>query len=100
VGLLNHSHLCVHMSVRAVRLMLQLSFKIMESFRSQSDPVILIFKTIENNNMANAQNYQVGDMLCYLIFLRLLKRYVNIYEILETCDLTGTISKELQKLEA
>jgi hypothetical protein len=50
--------------VRGVSLVLQLPFKIMESFRSKPDPVILIFKTIENNfKMANAQTYQVGHVL-------------------------------------
>jgi hypothetical protein len=39
-------------------------------------------------------------MLCYLIFHRLLKRYISISEIKETFDLTGTLSKELQELEA
>ena len=65
--------------MRGVGLVLQLPFKIMESFRSQTDAVILIFKTIENNvNLANAQTYQVGDMLCYLKFHRVLKRYISI----------------------
>jgi hypothetical protein len=74
VGLLNHRHLCLHVSVRRVSLVVQFPFKIIGSFRSQTDPVILIFKSIENNvNMANAQTYQVGDMLCYLIFHRLIE---------------------------
>jgi hypothetical protein len=72
----------------------------MVSFRSQTDPIILIFKAIENNvNMANAQTYQVSDMLCYLIFHNSWND-ISTSEILETFDLTGTVSKELQELEA
>jgi len=68
MGLLNHRHLCVHVSVRGASLVVQFPFKITESFPSQTDFVILIFKAIENNvNMANAQTYQVGDMLTYLL---------------------------------
>ena len=79
MGLFNPSHLCVHVSVRGVSLVLQLPFKITESLRSQADPVILILKTTENNvNMAKVQTYQVGDMLCHLKLHRILKRYISV----------------------